>query len=433
MLFGRGAWAIFGIEPSSLKKFETTLTTPKKMFELSQLAASITTKFEAKPTIGINPFASPRMDEDLKEDRDLNDINDYLNSSEEEKKTAGFNFSKYGDFFGMGTDFALGNNAFGFWVVFNEYEDVTHIASRKEAASYKTAVRPFKFLGKEEKKVIEQSLTASATITRLQFPVVVDIQHGRVYAATSNVEQIGVVRELLGDLGAKAHSLRWDFQGYDWTSKLLNAINSKTKFRTEMKQRAEELSRLRPEDIEKLEDKNLEKIVSTFFALSEMESELWLGLSTPARIKMFVASDPVTTANPSVAFGLLGMTDSAEVASASMVVQELTTTFNKKGEEKQVRKDLFTLDINDKINLQDAGAAMLRGFDLPQFKREMKQTLKANGSLTIKDFWSVWLAGIHEAILTFSDNVTTLLELDKKKYGLMTFEDEAPEEEAANA
>jgi hypothetical protein len=111
------------------------------------------------------------------------------------------------------------------------------------------------------------------------------------------------------------------------------------------------------------------------------------------------------------------MSSDAEVASASVVFQELVIKNTKEGE-KTIRKDIFTIDINDNVNLGEAGAAMLRGFDLPQFKRGVKVAIKAKGRLTIKDFWYMWLDGIHTSILEFVDNVTSTLEIDKK-YGLV--------------
>jgi hypothetical protein len=193
-----------------------------------------------------------------------------------------------------------------------------------------------------------------------------------------------------------------------------------------MTKRADELARFRPDEIEKLDDKQMEKIVSTFFALAPLETELWAGLTTPARVRIHKPIDPVGVAAPSVAFSLLNMSNDAEVAAASVVFQELVIKNTKDGE-KTIRKDVFTIDINDNVNLEEAGAAMLRGFDLPQFKREVKTTIKAKGHITIRDFWYMWLDGLNTAVLEFIDNVTSTLEIEKK-YGLIVPEYTSKEE-----
>jgi uncharacterized protein with GYD domain len=316
----------------------------------------------------------------------------------------------------------------------NEYEDVTDAASKKEAIAYNDAGRPFKFLGKDEKKMVEQAVNASAVITRAQFPLLLDFANERAYAANTNADIINQVRALLGAMGIDVYSLAWQFGSYDWPSKFLNAVNENTKFVNEMAKRAEELHRFRADEVEKLEDKAMEKVVSTFFALAELETGQWAGLTTGARIRLNKVGDPVTVANPSTAFELLRLDGfEPEVATASVIFQHLDSKFNKKGEEKQYRNDLFTIDVNDNANLLDAGAGLLRGFDLPQFKKTIKASLKAQGRLEIGDFWKQWMTDMREASMMFVDNVTETLQLDKQNFGLLEFGEAEAAEVAQNA
>ena len=54
-----------------------------------------------------------------------------------------------------------------------------------------------------------------------------------------------------------------------------------------------------------------------------------------------------------------------------MVFQNLDSKFGQRtDEEVKFRADLFTIDINDKANISDAGAAALRGFDIPQYRKK---------------------------------------------------------------
>lgn len=429
MLFGRGQWAIVGLEPESLSKFQESLANSGVLFDVSQLKASVLTKFEDRPSVGINPFDRPRYDEGLADTTILSDLHKQMTQVPEGAPLtlpAGLD-----DFFGSDEEaFALGDQKFGLWFVMNDHEDVTDIATRKEGVAYDNMQRPFKYLNKEEKKGIEDAVTATEVIVRKQIPVLLDFQHGRLYIASGKEEVILQVREFVTLLGAKTFSVRWDFKGFDWTQRFFKYVIANTHFTAEMKRRAEDLARFRADEIEKFDDKNVEKVVSNFFAIAELENEHWVGLSTGARIKLHTTSDPVAVTNPSTAFELLLQNNrEAEVATASVVFQELRSIFTKKGEEKQIRNDLFTIDLNDKVNVQEAGAAMLRGFDLPGFKRDIKTTLKAKGQMDVRDFWYMWLQGVHDAVLSFVDNMTTALELDKRIYGLMAFESETVEAE----
>jgi uncharacterized protein with GYD domain len=391
-MFSRSNWAVFGIKQST----EQAVIDGLGDFP-SQETAVEKAKADKIPTFGINPFAQPRLDEN---------------------GSLGIITSK---------DFQLSDHAYGFWLCLNNQKDVTDAASKKEQIAYDEMGKPFKFLNKEEKAAVELAVTASAVVERKQFPVLVDFANERVYAAATAEEDVETVRAVLQELGAETFAVAWQFGGYDWVTRFLNIVNEKTKFVDEMASRAEELQRFRKDEIEKMDDKAMESIVSNFYALSELETSQWCGLTTPARIRMYKPADPIGTAGPSLTFSLLRLSDDSEVAASAVVFQSLTSKFIKKtDEEKQVRKDLFTLDLNDNINLLEAGAGLLRGFDLPGFKKEIKTAIKAQTSpLEISDYWKLWLTDMREAVAMFVDNVTETLGLDKKKFGLLPFTEES--------
>jgi hypothetical protein len=422
-MFGRSNYAVFGIEPSTIEAFQKSLSDPLTLFKVSQLAASITTKFQDKPQTGINPFGNPRLDEKLTDAKTISELSVLLKKKDDDTEYTPTPedielVSENQQYMGVEADFSLGNNKYGLWLIFNEYEDPTDPSSKKEQMAYTEMERPFKFLVKDEKKVIEERVMATSILNRSQFPVLIDFQHGRVYVESANKDEVTAVQELLIKLGAKVFPLVWDFGYPFWPVQFLNKIAKETHFASAMKTRADELSRFKSDEVEKLEDKQLEKIVSTFFALSELESELWVGLTTPARIRIHTPIDPVGVSNPSVAFSLLNMSNDAQVATSSVVFQEVVIRNTKNGE-KIFRNNLFTIDINDNVNIQEAGAAMLRGFDLPQFKKEVKTTIKAKNHISITDYWSMWLQAMHDAVLMFTDNVTDVLGVNKEKCGLV--------------
>ncbi len=432
MLFGKGNWSIFGVKSESLTKFVTTMGDPNTLFAVSQLKASILTKFANRPTVGINPFGTPRKDEDLTDPMIITAIAKVYTEDE----PAPFNPLTLVDFFGASEgEFRIGgdsqSNYYGFWMVFNDFEDLTDAASKKEQLSYKNISRPYKFLNKDEKKGIDAHVTATNVTTRKQFPVLVDFVDGRVYAATTSAEEIGWVQAVLKSLGAECFGLYWDFDSNDFPSRFLYEVDIATKstYEVAMASRAEELTRFSKKEIEKLEDKVMEKIVSNYFALGELETGQWAALKGPSKIKLSKCSDPVTCAGPSEAFTLLKISDDVRVSAATVVFQELTSKF-KKDVEYPVRNDLFTIIVDDNINNLDAGAALLKGFDLPDYKRSVMKEIKATKSeLPIAQYWDEWLSQMRGAILIFIDNLTETLKVDKKVFGLNKYESEEASEE----
>jgi len=392
-MFARGSWAIFGIKSNSEAAFVKSLD---DYSNVSQASAVQKAKNDSLPTHGINPYSYPRFDEGSLDQGVTSDT------------------------------FKLSDHVYGFWFCLNGFEDVTDPKSKQEALSYEHAGKPFKFLKKEEKTHIESLVQASAVASRTQFAVLIDFAEERVYAETTNAEEIGDLRRLLEVIGAVPYNLTWNFGNAEWPYQFLTKVNEGNKYHKQMKDRADELSRFQPTEIEKLDDKMVESIVSGYFAMTELETGQWAGLSTPAKVRLFATTEPSTESAVSTAFTLLDLVSTANITAASVVFQNLDSKFNKKGEEKQYRTDLFTLDINEKINISDAGAAALCGFDLPQYKKDMKRLAKS-GEVPIKVYWFDWLVAMKNAVHFFVDNVTETLHIDKK-LGLKAYESELVEE-----
>jgi len=401
-MFGRGSWAVFGVRAASQPTFETTFVAPLAS-DVSQMTAVRNAKESEIATWGILPYSVPRADEDPVWSSRVMNVE----------------------------DLRLGPQQFALWFVLNGFEDVTDPKSKLEGLSYETSAKPYKFLKKPEKEYIESMVKASAVMSRKQFPVLIDFVGERVYAETTNADEIGALRQLLTSLGCEVYSVSWQFGGFDWPEKFLNHVWEGNKFHKEMAERAVELKRFSADEVEKLDDKMMESVVSSFFALSELETGQWAGLSTPAKIR-FYGGEPSSESGVSTAFTLKDVMDKdSSIVSASVTFQTLDSKFNKKDEEIQYRTDLFTIDINDKINIQDAGCATLRGFDMPQYKKDMKKAGKDKGSLTVKDYWMEWLIGMKNATHVFIENVIeTLLSSAPKKgaFGLQVYEHEQPEQ-----
>jgi hypothetical protein len=395
-MFGHSNWAIFGIESDSTV-FQNNLN-GGNIQEFLQATVLAETKGTETESIGINPFFSPRLDE------------------EKEVPPA--------------LDFSLSNGCYGFWLIVNGGKDLQDPMSKKEALSYRNMGRPFKFLAKKEKEVIEEQVNSSIVTSRQQFPVLLDFPHGQAFIENTSKDVILALRNILEDLGVKTFSLCWSFGGAEWPSFFLNKIYNGTRYSAEMKSRADELAKFRPDEVEKLEDKEMEKIVSAFFAFTPLENEFVACLGCPSQVRIHKVSDPVGVTSPSVAFTLMEMTNDPELAGANLTLVQPVAKKVKGGGEKIVNKPILSVDINPNVNNFDAGAALLRGFDMPEFRKHVKLAIKAQGGLQIKDFWAIWLTDMHDATLTIVDSIINALALDGAgNYGLAVIGTEADSSE----
>ena len=407
-MFGRSNWAVIGIDPESLDEFQEGLRTDLLILRASQLVALASARLHGgvSTTAGINPYGSPRLDEEFEKSLPFSNFAFVLKSIEEGNILP--NIEAFRPYLPSEQSMSLGNKAYALWTVINGNKDVSDPDSKKEALAYSRMGRPFRFLSKDEKGRVEEEVCSSAVLARKQVPVILDFQHGHVYAESTSKDDLIALRDVLDGLGAKTSSLCWHFGSENWVSDFLNAVHKVNRYPSEMRSRAEELSRFRPEEVEKLPDKEMEKVVAAYFAFAPMENGLVAALGCPSQVRIHRVSDPVGVAAPSVAFSLLGMTSDSELAGASLTVLEPVIK-RVKGEEKIANRPQLSVDIVPNINNFDAGAAFLRGFELPEFKRHVKAALKAQGGLDVKDFWTIWLTDMHDAVLTLSDSVTSVL------------------------
>jgi hypothetical protein len=363
--------------------------------------------------VGINPFENPRKDEGGQP----------LGKTFETDAPDTTVFGKGEAEFKVSPDMPW----YGFWLIFNEAEDVDDIKSKQEQFSYAECSRPFKFLGKDQKKAVEAMANPLNVGTRKQIPVLLDFKSGRVYIQSTNKDEIGTVRSTLEDMGIVVYGLTWNFDGdANWVENFLNKVNGKNKYAKEMQARAEDIRR--GLDIEPLEDKTMEAVVSNFFAASELDSGQWACLYPNVAIKLYEGGESVTVSNPSDAFNLLslGSTWNSTVYQSGVVFQELDSKFNKKGEEKQYRTNLFSFDLNQNWALMDEGAALIRGFDIPNFKKEILRNIKKSKTeQPISFYWSEWVRQMNLGIFTLVDNINLTLDV---KGGLMPLDAEVPSE-----
>jgi len=112
------------------------------------------------------------------------------------------------------------------------------------------------------------------------------------------------------------------------------------------------------------------------------------------------------------------MTNDAQIVSGHITFQDRITTLSKKGGEITFRKDLFRIDVNDQINLTDAGAAMLRGFDMPAFRKDIQREIRKTKEVpSIEQFWGQWLHEMTSAVRVIEASFREVLDLDGAEAG----------------
>ena len=435
-MFGRGTWAIVGLAKESLGAFTASLQDRTIMVAASQMAASAITRHMNSDTVGLNPFGAPRLDEQHLLELDRQEELARYATADPNARDAQSLASAILDCEGYGfTAEAFQLNAtmpwYGLWAVSNEWKDVSDLASIKEQRSYSLLDRPYKFLQAIDKSSVDKETLGVTAAVRKQVPVLLDFNEGRVYIENSNKKLIYTITTQLAKLGVEILPVAWTYSAPNWTAEVVSRLYEGTLYRGDFQKRADEATRFKPSEIEKLEDRELESIVANYFSMSELPGELWAGISGPAQVRLHDASPPIGVKAPTTATTLLNMTDDAKVVSGAITFQERVTFLAKNGNEVTFRKDLLCVDVNDRINLTDVGAAMLRGFDIPALRKDILREIRKTKEVpSIQQFWGNWLHELSNAVRTIESAFREILNIDgDQKAGILPMR--VPEKEEA--
>jgi hypothetical protein len=417
-MFGRGNWAIVGLVKESLEAFSTHLADPIRMAAASQLAANTVARLHGSDAVGINPYNAPRLDEEQELTPDqqtelshhaIADQEDGAPNTLAPEILEGPGFGRSIEAFQIHPELPW----FGLWAVANEWKNASDLPSIKEQSSYVLLERPYKFLQPTDKRTVDDKTQNATAICRTQVPLLLDFQQGRVYIESTNKKQIHAIIVCLTRLGAEIVPVAWNYPVASWTESILNRLYADTRFRDEFDRRADEARRFKESEIEKLEDREMETIVSKFFSMTELPSGVWIGISGPARIQLHEAAPAVAVRNPAMATTLLQLTPQARIVTGALTVQECITVTTKSGGERNIRRDLARFDLNDRINLAEIGAAMLRGFDMASHKKDVFREIRETRQVpSIAQFWSAWLHQLSNAVRTIEESFRGLLEVD---------------------
>jgi hypothetical protein len=417
-MFGRGTWAIVGLAQDSLENFRANLEDRAVMAGSSQMAAVAITRHFSADALGINPFRAPRLDEEYPLGLEHQEALAQFAITEREEGSEHTLPDEVLDCAGYGVTeakFKLHDTMpwYGLWAVWNEWKDVSDLASIKEHRSYVLLERPYRFLQAIDKKTVEQETKGVTAAMRVQVPVLLDFNEGRVYIESSNKKLIYAIGVRLQQLGAGVMPVAWTYGQSNWTAELLNRLYAGTQFQDDFIKRADEATRFKPKEIEKLDDRELEGIVANYFSMTLLASDMWVGISGPAQVRLQDTSPPIGVKAPTTATTLLQMTNDAKVLSGAITFQERVSFTGKDGGQRTFRKDLFCLDVNDRINLTDAGSAMLRGFDLPSWRKDILREIRQSNEVpSIEQFWGNWLHELSGAVRTIEGTFRELLDIE---------------------
>jgi hypothetical protein len=405
------------------------------MAAFSQMAAIAITRQFSSDALGVNPFGAPRLDDDypirLEHQEALAQyaITEHEAGSEQTLPEEVLNCAGYGH-----TEARFKLHAtmpwYGLWAVSNEWKDVSDVASIKEHRSYSLLDRPYRFLQAIDKKSVDQEALGVTAAVRKQVPVLLDFNEGRVYIETGDQKLIHAIVVRLQRLGAAIVRVAWTYTQPNWTAEILNRLYAGTQYQDEFIKRADEATRFKAKEIEKLEDRELESIVSNFFSMTQLGSDLWVGISGPAQVRLHDTTPPIGVKAATTATTLLQMTNDAKVLSGAITFQERVSFTGKDGGDRTFRKDSLCVDVNDRINHSDAGCAMLRGFDLPSLRKDiLREIRQTNDVPSIEQFWGNWLHELSNAVRTIEAAFREVLDIDgNQDAGILPMKVQATEE-----
>lgn len=422
-MFGRANWAILGLAKESLEAFKTSLEDRTVMVASSQMAAAAITRQFSSDALGINPFSAPRLDEQHPLGLEHQEELAKFATLEQEARSNQALPAEILDCEGYGCaveQFQLHPTIpwYGLWAVSNEWKDVSDLASIKEQRAYVLMERPYKFLQATDKKSVDQETLGIDAAVRKQVPVLLDFNDGRVYIENNNKKVIYSIIVQLKQLGADVLPVAWTYNLPNWHAEILNKLQESTQYGSDFLKRADEATRFKANEIEKLEDREVESIVANYFSMTQLPSDLWVGISGPAQIRLHDTSPPIGVKAPTSATTLLHMTNDAKLVSGSLTFQERIALTSKDGAERTFRKDLLSIDLNDRINLTDVGAAMLRGFDLPSLRKDIQREIRKTKQVpSIEQFWGSWLHELSNAVRMIEAAFRELLDLDGNQEG----------------
>lgn len=248
----------------------------------------------------------------------------------------------------------------------------------KEHLSFTSYSSPFKFLPKEQKQdIMDMIENEERTIGQIHAPVILDFKQGRLWVSSTKKDILEAVRVFLAQNEIDTSALCFDFGTNDWPSQVLNFIVEGQFYLDDFLNRAEQVKKEGdPKLVEAHENPVMEKILKRFFRCNEYDGyKLFLG--TPSKLNFSNQITTVGVNNPYDGNEILN-NGPLGVASARVTISEGDT---------ELMQDLISVEISDNTHI-DPGFIVFKGLEAHDLSSAIKETGKANGKLTLKDYWA---------------------------------------------
>ena len=87
----------------------------------------------------------------------------------------------------------------------------------------------------------------------------------------------------LQQLGAEIIPVAWTYSQPNWTAEIINRLYAGTQYQDDFVKRADEATRFKAKEIEKLDDRELEAIVANYFSMTQLASDYGSASPVPRR------------------------------------------------------------------------------------------------------------------------------------------------------
>lgn len=212
-VYGKMSWSRLQILPESLEDLKKNLEEFTGWLAVSALSAEIMVKYDDwSDSHGLNRISSPRGELELYDKiLDITGLGDSDSDKLKDIMVESF-IGKYEDIKESNTlvvndeswdfelsldglyptleDLKLNEDRLAFWFVTRKRVNLEDLDSQKESLAIKEHNVPFKLLKGDARKVIMANLEEEIHSDRKQFPVLVNLQNGRIYVGTTNKKSL---------------------------------------------------------------------------------------------------------------------------------------------------------------------------------------------------------------------------------------------------
>jgi len=308
----------------------------------------------------------------------------------------------------------IAEGVYAFWMIGFDWEDVHDMNSKKESLAYSYG-SPFKYQPSDIKAQITADVEELDTITRKQFQVVVDFNLKRVWINSPSKNVVGDLLLTLGSLDVATEAWRPEeeyLMGPQWTETFLRKLVDASEFHDDFNARAAEIRMHGVNGVEPNEQSYMEKILKNYFAFTENgggEDYLAFGGPLSVRLAPTVAST-VTLKTPYEATEMLNDDNHTLLLSgAPMTFCRLFEKVSGSNSRMILIKD-FSIEVTSNTLAPDNPGFIVKGINLDNFKKTLKEFIKATGSITVKDYWNLWYYGMNSSLFRYFNLVKETME-----------------------